>query len=801
MDSKSTPMMAQYLAIKDQHPDCLLFYRMGDFYELFFEDAVIASQSLDIALTKRGKHKEEDIPMCGVPAHTHEVYLLRLIQKGHRVAVCEQTETPEQSKKRGNKGPLTREVVRIITPGTLTEDNLLPAKQYNFLLVLSQPKNQEVGVAYLDISVGQLYTEKTSLQSLPSLLSRLQPAEILLNESLYQANTELLSKKKVRILPNARFDYQNNYQRVLNFYKIKVIDSFGNFSALEIQAIGVLLDYLELTQKKSLTQISRPQQILSKNFLEIDQSTRHSLDLTNEERKKSLLYTIDYTVTAAGGRLLAHRLSSPLLDVGLINQRLDQVDFFYKNKGIRSNIREYLKQCPDLERSISRLLLQRGSPRDLSNIRDCLNIAQKIKIILETQQDHCKSAIATINNLDSSLLDILNKALVINDIPFKAQDGQFITDGFNAELDHYRNLKNEGQGFIKKLQDKYCKSTGINTLKIRYNQIIGYHIDITPSQAAKIPDTFIHRQSLSSSLRYTTNELAKLVQDLEMAETNSIKLELETFSQLVSFVEENTLSLHAIAHVLATLDMDCSLGQLAIECKYVRPTLDNDNTLQIIQGRHPVVEKATSSFIANDCILGQDQQFILLTGPNMAGKSTYLRQNALIIIMAQMGSFVPAQSAHIGIVDRIFSRVGASDDLAAGRSTFMVEMVETATILHHATSKSFVILDEIGRGTSTYDGVAIAAAVTEAVHNVNQARCIFATHYHELTRMSKSLNNLKCFTMGIEEWQDQILFLHNVIPGTTDKSYGLHVATLAGMPKSVVQRAQVILNELEKDKS
>jgi DNA mismatch repair protein MutS len=801
----STPMMAQYLAIKNQHPDNLLFYRMGDFYELFFDDAIKAAKDLDIALTKRGKHQEKEIPMCGVPVNSHEMYLLRLIQKGHNVAICEQTETPEQSKKRGNKGPLKREVVRIITSGTICEESLLTPKKYNFLMAISLLKDGNVGVVYLDISVGQIYTEKNSLESLPSLLARIQPAEIILSNSIYEKYSDIFFayKKKLKALPDPKFDYQNNYQRVLNFYKVKSIDSFGNFSALEIQAMGVAIDYLETTQKQSLQQIGIPKQIIAKNFLEIDESTRKSLDLISYDkdldREKSLFYNIDQTVTASGGRLLSQRLSAPLMQIDIINLRLDKVEFFYKKREESELIRNLLKKSPDIERSLSRLFMQKGTPKDLKNLQKSLEISIEIKSMLK-QYDIWNSSCKTIEDLDLAVLKCFENALQEELSPNCLKDGNFIKDGFNAQLDHYRTLQKNAQEFLENLQKKYCKNTGINNLKIKYNNIIGYYIDITPSNASKIPENFIHRQTLASSLRYTTPDLAKLADELEYASVNSLKLELEIFQNLIDLAKEQSLTIYSIAYVLADIDVASSLGVLAQSQNYSRPIIDQSLDLEIIEARHPVVEKFNrgENFVSNDCIMDENKNFMLLTGPNMAGKSTYLRQNAIIIILAQAGSFVPASYARIGVVDRIFSRVGASDDLAAGRSTFMVEMVETATILRHASQKSFVILDEIGRGTSTYDGMAIARAVSEALHDDNKSRCIFATHYHELTSMINYCKKMECKTMEIEEWNEKIVFLHKVISGQANKSYGIHVAQLAGIPDNVIERAKSILCDLEK---
>jgi len=827
----STPMMKQYLTVKEQHQDCLLFYRMGDFYELFFEDAVTAAADLDIALTKRGKNEGQDIPMCGVPVGSYEVYLAKLIQKGHRVAICEQMESPEQAKERGAKGPLRRDVVRIVTGGTLTEDNLLPAGGYNFLVALSplnkhpgklHPNKHQIGVAAIDLSTGYFIVESADLKTLSAVLAKLEPAEIVLPDSLLQ-NTELFEtlgfwKRKLSPLPQARFDLTNAKHRLEQLYKVQTLQSFGEMSDHHYQAAGAVVDYLQITQKQNLTHIQTPRLLQQNNFMVIDAATRRSLELTraqnvdgSDNKKGSLFSHINKTVTAFGNRLLMQRLSSPLLSVQLINKRLDQVEYFVKNSPARHTVRGILRHCFDLERALTRISMQRGGPRDFYAIvqtleQSSLLITQPKWVTVEEEpkkDPHPFTAFLNAFDGHQGIYGLL-KSFLGDNLPLLARDGGFVKKGYNQELDDLFELRDNGQAKITELQQKYAEQTGINTLKIRHNNVIGYHIDVGPSHVQKVPDYFIHRQTLASSLRYTTVELIDLANGITSAATKISALELKLFEEMREVINAHHQPLSQLAKALAGMDVAAALADLAVDQNYTRPILDESLNFKLIQARHPVVEQTAkqhnnsgTNFVANDTEFHDGRKLLLITGPNMAGKSTYLRQNALVAIMAQMGSFVPAQFAHIGIVERIFSRVGAADDLASGQSTFMVEMVETATILNQATSRSLVILDEIGRGTATYDGLAIAWAVTEALHNENKSRTLFATHYHELTKLKESLANLNCLTVKIREDQGRIVFLHKVIEGCADKSYGIHVAALAGLPESVVSRAASLLEGFE----
>lgn len=806
-----SPVMAQYLQLKEEYPDALLFFRMGDFYELFFNDAIIAAKELDIVLTKRGKNEGEDIAMCGVPAHAYESYLARLINRGHKVAVCEQLEDPETAKKRGSKGPLKRDVVRVVTPGTLTEDSLLDSRQHNFLMAFSPPTKGEIGVAIIDLSTGTFLIETTDLDGLPGVLARLNPAEIvfpdrlMMEPSLYDHLTPW--KKKITPLPQARFDYENGKERLQNCYDVKTLDAFGSFSISEIRAAGALLNYIQVTQKSALKLLDRPRQLKAQMIMVIDAPTRRSLELhftQSGQRQGGLLETIDYTVTAAGGRLLSLQLSTPLMNLPVIEERLEAVTYFVTNTNHRVYIRETLHEVPDMERALSRLNFQRGSPRDLGAIKNGLTIAMNLRSFLEANilpaglDKHVKRL-----GYHNDLIDKLERSLA-TELPVHTREGGFIADGYNSELDAYRYLCKNSQEAMDVLQKEYISRTGINTLKIKHNNVIGYHIDIGPSHAGKIPEDFIHRQTLASSLRYTTPELSELEYKITVAAQHSMDLELSIFSDLIADVQLQMDDILQCCRSLAALDVSAALAELAIEQEYSRPHLDNSIIFDVEEGFHPVVaallkDKGDTNFVANNCRLGEDPQIYLLTGPNMAGKSTYLRQNALIAILAQIGSYVPAKRAHIGLVDRIFSRVGAADDLASGRSTFMVEMVETATILHQATEKSFVILDEIGRGTATYDGLSIAWAVIEYLTQRNKSRTLFATHYHELTQLEVSIPQLQCHTMRIKEWEDKVIFMHEVIPGQADKSYGIYVAALAGLPRQVIQRSGQILTSLEAD--
>ncbi len=807
---KLTPMMEQYLDIKAQHPGCLLMYRMGDFYELFFEDAIIAAKALDITLTRRGKGTDgEEVPMAGVPFHAVDNYLARLIRQGFRVAICEQMEDPNNRK---GKGPLERAVVRIVTPGTLTEESLLDARSNNFLsaVVVDRKVNiQTLGVASIDISTGDFYVEESSVEQLNTTLARLLPSEIILPEPLLQ-QPELQEvfqdwKKKLNPLPPSRFDLRNGEERLRKIYGVKTLDSFGQLSSLEVAAAGALVDYVKLTQIQNLPRLNRPKQIKPGTLLEIDASTRRNLELVatlSGERRGSLLDAIDHTVTAAGGRMLAAHLAHPLTDIRDINARMDMTEFFYQSEAKLEALRAVLKQCPDMERALSRLSVGRGGPRDLASINQGLGLVDDLRKVIGHEGPKALQILSKHLGDHQSLVDHLEKGLN-ETLPLLARDGGFVAHGYNPELDEFTLLRDNSKKLIAGLQAKYSQSSGVATLKIKHNNILGYHVEITSQHKDKLGDDFIHRQTMANSMRFTTVELSELEKKIVGAADQALGLELQIFGQLVDEVMAQADSIAQTAGMIAALDVGASHAFLAREYNYCRPVVDESLTFDIHSGRHPVVEvmlnEADGYFVGNDCTLSDKDRLWLLTGPNMAGKSTFLRQNALIAILAQMGSFVPANEAHIGVIDRIFSRVGASDDLARGQSTFMVEMVETATIMNQATPRSLVILDEIGRGTATYDGLSIAWACVEHLHETSQCRALFATHYHELTVLEGRLDSCSCHTMKIKEWEDKVVFLHQVMAGTADKSYGIHVAKLAGLPPTAIVRAQEVLATLEGD--
>lgn len=799
-----TPMLQQYHEVKKQYPGALLLFRLGDFYELFFEDAVMAAKALTITLTRRAQ-KGEDVPMCGIPFHASEAYIARLINQGFKVAICEQMETPEEAKKRGHKAIVRRDVIRVITPGTLTEDALLEGRHNNFLLAMKEQKNA-IGIACVDISTGEFILQSVPLPMLESALYRLDPKEILVSQNLLK-HPDLYEvfkvyKNKITPQPDVRFDLKNGQKRLETFFDTKALEVFGNFTDLEIMAGGAILEYVELTQKSSFPRLQAPQKMHQHSFLHIDAATRRNLELECTqmgERSGSLLSTIDKTLTAAGGRLLARSLAFPFIDKAKIDHRLNQVEWFLERPFLRDSLKDLLKKMPDGERILTRLSMGRSGPRDLGAIRTMLEIASKIREILLPFQDKMDGRLSEHPTLLAKLSNALGESL-----PVLAREGNFVAPGYMQELDALRDLKDGSQQTMAALQTRYIQETGIGSLKIKYNNILGYYIDITSIHKDRVPDTFFHRQTLINSMRFSTAELSELQEKVNSAAEKVLALELTIFEDLVRDIQQQQQDLMQMCQTLATVDLILSFATLAQEYNYKKPRILEREILLIKGGRHPVVEqflkRQNEEFIANDCDLNSENYLWLLTGPNMAGKSTYLRQNALIVILAQMGCYVPADEAHIGIVDKVFSRVGASDDLARGRSTFMVEMVETGTILNQATSKSLVILDEIGRGTSTYDGLSLAWATMEYLHEKQKCRTLFATHYHELTVLAESLKHLSCYTIKIKEWEDKVIFMHTIIPGCADKSYGIHVAELAGLPKAVIARAKSVLAALEDSK-
>ena len=802
-------MMAQYLEIKAHHPDALLFYRMGDFYELFFNDAVAAASALDIALTKRGKHLGQDISMCGVPHHAAEGYFLTLIRKGHRVAVCEQLESPAEAKKRGYKSVVKRGVTRVVTPGTLTEDALLDARRHNFLAAYANVRG-DGALAWVDISTGAFSVLGCDAAGLGPELARLGPKEVLLSDATEADFGSIVDESgaALTVLGNAAFDSTNGEKRLNSIYSVKSMDGFGAFTRSEIAALAAVVEYLDITQKGRLPLLRPPMREKRETAVQIDASTRKSLELThgmNGGRAGSLLSVMDRTQTAGGARLLERRLSSPSRDLAQIGNRQDSVAWCLDRGDVAALLNDRLREVPDLDRALSRLSLDRGGPRDMTAVRSAISQAAIIADALpKNMPDVLTDAARDLVGQDD-LLTLLDAAIVAEP-PILARDGGFIAAGYNGELDEFRSLRDEGRSVIAGLQSQYVDRTGVSALKIKHNNVLGYFIEVTATHSAKmlappLSETFIHRQTTANQVRFTTVELSELETRILNAGGQCLEIEKRLYSTIKSAILNQAPQLFTLARALAEFDLSAALARLAHEEGWVRPVMTAEREFVITEGRHPVVEAALRAsgtpFVANDIDLS-DEQIWLLTGPNMAGKSTYLRQNALIAVLAQMGAFVPAKAATIGVVSQIFSRVGASDDLSKGQSTFMVEMVETAAILNQADDRALVILDEIGRGTATYDGLSIAWATLEHLHEVNRCRALFATHYHEMTGLSEKLEGVSNATVTVKEWDGDVIFLHEVKRGTADRSYGVQVARLAGLPKSVVERAKVVLEALEK---
>jgi len=832
--SRVTPMMEQYLEIKAAHPGLLLFYRMGDFYELFFEDAEIASKALGIVLTKRGKHQGIDIPMCGVPVERSEDYLHRLIGAGHRVAVCEQTETPAEAKARGNKSVVRRGVVRLVTPGTLTEDTLLDARTNNYLLAIARARGSagadRLGLAWIDISTSEFMVTECSTAELAATLARINPNEVIVTDALYgDAELAPTLRELPSVTPLTRdvFDSATAERRLCDYFAVATMDGLSAMSRLEATAAAAAVTYIDRTQVGKRPPLSPPAREAAGTTMAIDPATRANLELTRTlagERRGSLLDAIDCTVTAAGSRLLAQRLAAPLTDVAAIARRLDAVSAFVADSAAREDIRTVLRAAPDMSRALARLSVGRGGPRDLASLRDgSLAADQALELLALTDNPPAEivAVMAALRRPARDLAQEFSRALS-EQLPLIKRDGGFVREGYEAALDESRNLRDASRLVVAAMQARYAEDTGIKTLKIRHNNVLGYFVEVTAQHGDKLlapplNATFIHRQTLAGQIRFTTAELGEIEAKIANAGERALNLELEIFERLSAMALAASDDLRNAAHAFAMLDVATALAKLAIDDNYVRPEVDGSLGFAIEGGRHPVVEQALKRdgqpFIANACDLspvpptypppqaGEGRvgagQLWLITGPNMAGKSTFLRQNALIALLAQIGSFVPASRARLGIVDRLFSRVGAADDLARGRSTFMVEMVETAVILNQASERSLVILDEIGRGTATFDGLSIAWAAIEHLHESNRCRTLFATHYHELTALSAKLPRMFNATVRVKEWQGDVVFLHEVLPGSADRSYGIQVAKLAGLPPAVIARAKSVLAKLE----
>ncbi|MCR4267365.1 DNA mismatch repair protein MutS [Nitratireductor sp. ZSWI3] len=820
----ATPMMAQYIEIKTANPDSLLFYRMGDFYELFFEDAEVASRALGITLTKRGKHQGDDIPMCGVPVHAADDYLQKLIGLGHRVAVCEQMEDPAEAKKRGAKSVVKRDVIRLVTPGTITEEKLLDPAEANYLMALGRVKageGESLALAWIDISTGAFRVAATRPERLLADILRIDPRELIVAEPVYYDASlrpvfDVIGRKATP-QPANLFDSASAEMRLTRFYGVATLEGFGRFSRAELSAVSGAVAYVEKTQKAERPPLGRPERDEEGASLFIDPATRANLELARTlsgSRDGSLLRALDRTVTGAGGRLLAERLMSPLTDPAAIGRRLDAVSFFLEEAALRDTVRGLLKGVPDIARALSRLALNRGGPRDLGALAAGFEAAHGVAEALAGKDVPAEiaSALAGIRGLPMAFAAHLDRALD-EDLPLLKRDGGFVRAGYNDELDEMRALRDQSRRVIAEMERDLVEQTGIRSLKIRHNNVLGYYIEVTANNAQVMTGTdeakarFIHRQTMANAMRFTTTELAGLETKIANAADRALQIELSVFDLLLAETVEAADAIRAAAHALAVIDVSAALAELAEAENYCRPHVDDSLDFHIEGGRHPVVEQAlrkqlAEPFVANDCDLspaegGTAGAIWLLTGPNMGGKSTFLRQNALIAVMAQMGSFVPAAHARIGVVDRLFSRVGASDDLARGRSTFMVEMVETAAILNQAGERALVILDEIGRGTATFDGLSIAWAAVEYLHEKNRCRALFATHFHEMTALSEKLARLSNVTMRVKEFEGDVVFLHEVGKGAADRSYGVQVARLAGLPQAVVERAREVLHQLE----
>jgi DNA mismatch repair protein MutS len=817
-----TPMMAQYFEIKAVNPGYLLFYRMGDFYELFFEDAEIASAALGIVLTKRGKHLGEDIGMCGVPIHAANDYLNKLVKLGHRVAICEQVEDPKEAKKRGAKSVVKRDVVRLITAGTLTEDDHLDARASNFLAALAMVRHGETdfALAWTDVSTGESFTADLAADQLQDELARIDPAELILSEAtrLALVDRHLFAPAWLpltHIAPAQSFDSEAASATLRDAFPGSAFDASA-LSRAARSALGAIVAYIKDSQKGVGIALRAPVLGSNARSMAIDQATRASLELHQTQRgqqRGSLRNAIDLTVTAPGSRLLSARLAAPLADASAINERLDAVSVLAGDTMLNGRLRSDLKAVPDLARALTRLALDRGGPRDLAAIGKAVSAALALSNHF-ARLDDVPTVLARLSaTLAAAPAPLASElALALDDeMPLFSRDGGFVRRGYDQTLDDERALASETRAVVAALQARLIEETDVRSLKIRHNGVLGYFVEVPAAHGTKLLEephrqSFIHRQTLANAMRFTTTELAELEGRIARAHEAALDIELKIFASLRYDVLGRTDALRELADALAELDVTAALAYLAATRNYARPEIDTSLAFNIRAGRHPVVEDMVQaeghSFVANDADLsGADDigggRLWLVTGPNMGGKSTFLRQNALIAILAQMGSFVPAASAHIGVIDRVFSRVGASDDIAHGRSTFMVEMVETSAILNRATRRSLVVLDEIGRGTATFDGLSIAWAAVEALHETTGCRALFATHFHELTSLAKTLSRVSNVTMKVREWEGEVVFLHEVGPGAADRSYGIQVARLAGLPEPVLARARQVLDILE----
>ncbi|GAA4045781.1 DNA mismatch repair protein MutS [Parerythrobacter jejuensis] len=804
--------MEQYLALKAEAEGCLLFYRMGDFFELFFEDAKIASQILDIALTARGKDSGEPVPMCGVPVHAAEGYLARLIKAGQRVAIADQVETPDEAKQRAkregkptSKVLVQRDIVRFVTAGTLTEEALLEPRRANILTAVCEVRNL-VGIAHCDISTGRMELEECSLEAASSVLARLGASEVVAPENWAGAPDGSIDR------PQSEFASNEGERRLKAIHEVATLDGFGDFSRAMLAAAGGLLAYLDHAGRGNLPLLLPPIVAAGATRLAMDAATRTSLEVLASQqggRDGSLIAAIDRCVTGAGARQLAEDLSAPLTDQSSVEERLSLVQFFHSDPLLRADLREVMRAVPDIARGLGRIVAGRGSPRDLGQIRDGLSEGRRIRDHLAGKEDRPNLLEELLPHLGGhgALVDHLEWALV-SAPPTERSQGGFIAEGFDAALDELRQVSGNARRAIAALETRYRGDTGIDRLKIKHNGVLGYFVEVPAKHADALmaPDSgFTHRQTMAGAVRFNSLQLHEEASRISEAGGRAVAAEEAHFEELVETITQQRQAIATTAAALARIDVAAGQAERAAEGRWVRPDISKDRTLHITGGRHPVVEASLGvtgdRFVPNDCTLEDTDRLWLIGGPNMGGKSTFLRQNALIVLLAQAGGFVPATAARIGLVDRLFSRVGASDNLARGRSTFMVEMVETAAILAQATEQSFVILDEVGRGTSTYDGLALAWAVVEAVHENNRCRCLFATHYHELARLAETCDSLSLHHVRAREWKSELVLLHELAEGPADQSYGLAVAKLAGVPPGVVMRAKSVLERLEKGRA
>ncbi len=806
-----SPMMQNYLKTKEEYKDCILFYRLGDFYEMFFEDAITASRELEITLTGKECGQPERAPMCGVPHHAVEMYTARLIQKGYKVAICEQLEDPKQT-----KGIVKRDVIRVVTPGTLIETNLLEEKKNNYVMVAFK-QGIFFGVAVCDVSTGDFYAtqinEQNNFEKLLDEISRFTPAEIIVNDLLYQT-TEEISKIKERFgifisqLPIEAFSSNSN--SLVTQYEI-VDDKEKKISNLEkkvltIQAINGLLEYLNQTQKMKLEHINKIQIYSTNKYMALDINARRNLEITERMRDKgkkgTLLWVLDKTSTSMGGRHLRRWLNDPLIEVEEIQQRLDAVEELKNNVILKGDVIEALKKVYDIERLIGKISYGNANGRDMISLKNSLSQLPSVKKILSTTESALLKKLYEELDVLEDVYQLIEDA-IIEEPPISVKDGGLIKLGYNKEVDELKTATTDGKRWLVELEVTEKEKTGIKNLKIGFNKVFGYFIEVTKSNLSQVPERFIRKQTLTNGERYITEELKELENKILGAEEKLVGLEYDIFVEIRCKIAVQIQRIQKAANIISTLDVLTSFATVAEDLNYVKPIMDEAGEIDIKEGRHPVIEKMLPSgaFVSNDTYLNEEEERLsIITGPNMAGKSTYMRQVALITLMAQVGSFVPASYAKIGIVDKIFTRVGASDDLSMGQSTFMVEMMEVATILKEATAKSLVILDEIGRGTSTYDGLSIAWAVAQYIADKEKcgAKTLFATHYHELIELADKIEGVKNYSIAVKEKGEDIIFLRKIVEGGTDESYGIHVANLAGVPKPVVKRANEILKTLER---